>query len=640
MEHKNKTIENDKTSRVSKRVYSSKILNIINPEKNDYFNTIDIYNYNNIKNKYKINYNDNYNDNYQQYYTIFKEKEIQKTNNNNKTNRSLFNKNNKTLYNSTSNNNINFDNLNNKYHLLLSENESLKSEKNNLKEKIYIFMKLIKNYSKKLNLIISIQNNYKENNVNSELTKTIIKLNELLNDSKLNENIFQIKQFTPENTFENEKIYKNQILANKNDIIKNKTIQLKNNKTISSKNNNTFKSRNNENSIIFSCSSSPIKAKDSLNKDIEFSIKLNSTNNKNNNEIIINTTSSNIVNYNTNLLSTTNNNSLNISPSINLKDESLNQMYSKKIESIIKDYEIKINVLNNENESLNNNLKEQINNYNIILNKVKNLEKENISLKSKFNEENNYFESNMKLKNKISSYQKELTYKNKIINYLVNLFTRISISSELIKEKNYLKNNIKDYNNINDNNMKNRNKLKKYKSFQKLNNRIKINEFMNNHNIKENKKENTKENNLNEFNNNASDIKEIIKNLDKIDLDNTHENLETITTNKYKTPKNIKRNLLNDYEKNNIKRNYNKTRININNKENNNSSNLTNINSTYKNNTKRTLIINNKNENEKNEENNYITLYVHESTRIKKEINSLDEEIIQLQSKLNQLLRD
>ena len=181
MEHKNKTIENDKTSRISKRVCSSKILNIINPEKNDYFNTIDIYNYNNIKNKYKINYYDNY----QQYKTIFKEKETQKTNNNNITNKSLLNKNNKNLYNSSSNSNINFDNLYKKYHLLLSENESLKSEKNNLKEKIYIFLKLIKNYSKKLNLIISIQNNYKENNINSELTKTIVKLNELLNDSKL-----------------------------------------------------------------------------------------------------------------------------------------------------------------------------------------------------------------------------------------------------------------------------------------------------------------------------------------------------------------------------------------------------------------------------------------------------------------------
>ena len=207
----------------------------------------------------------------------------------------------------------------------------------------------------------------------------------------------------------------------------------------------------------------------------------------------------------------------------------------------------------------------------------------------------------------------------------MNLFTRISISSQLLKEDNYLKFLEKD-NDTGRNYLQKRKNFQKYKSFQKLNNFNKINEFMNTYN---------KEKTIKELNNdNKSDIKEIISYLDKNDLNNKNYNTVTINNKKFKTPRNIKRNILNEHEKNNIIKNNEK-------EENNKINDFSNSNFSYLIN-KKPLIINNKIENEKNESNNNVDnnffSYFNKSNRIKKEINNLDEEIVQLQSRLNQLL--
>ena len=137
----------------------------------------------------------------------FNKKDNEKNNNLNE-----YNENNKKIFNSNSlNNNKTFNNdngfNNNKYDLLLSDYDILKSENKLLKEKIYIFLKLIRTYSIKLkclsNLIFKLKKSFEESDSYKELISTIDKLNELVNNPKLNKNIFKKKMITSEETIGN-----------------------------------------------------------------------------------------------------------------------------------------------------------------------------------------------------------------------------------------------------------------------------------------------------------------------------------------------------------------------------------------------------------------------------------------------------
>ena len=403
-------IMNDKEEK--KIIYNiAKIKNGINHDKNNFKrnNTLkkdihknsnyfcckeDNYNYDIIKNKYSVNEDRN------EYLTLLNDRDKKKAYNINEFN------NNKLLFNIKSLTNRNSNNyLNKKNDLITYDFDNLKFENKLLKEKIYIFLKLIRNYSKKLNflsnIIMKLKKKTKENNIYKELTLTINNLNKLINNPKLNENIFKIKRITPEQTIENENKLINKSSINKNTAKENK-INLLIENPVYSKNNKDYGNLIIEKTNFFNISLSPIKVKDNF-KQIE--------NNKFNNEKIL----FSLFNSNND-----NNNSINNSPkfSVNLKDDDLNNIYSQNINLIINDYNSKIQLLEKENKSLNEKINQQFSNYNIIFKKANNLEIENKSLKLKLDNQKENLETQkiMELKDKIIYLQNEINYKNNIIN--------------------------------------------------------------------------------------------------------------------------------------------------------------------------------------------------------------------------------
>ena len=610
----NKDIINDyKNLNIKSSTQNNFYKNISNKTNNDnFFNNKSDFNYTKIRNKYKINDNN-------QYIKLFKQKDIKKIK------MSLLKKN--IIVNESSNIDISYDSINKKYLSLLSDFDELKLKNKTLEEKINIFLEIIKNYTIKIislsNLLINEKTSNK-NKIYSEFATTIEKLYGLVNNPELNENVFQIKQLKDN--------ISNHIINVKDLLLNNKEI------------------KNYENSNNSSSSSSLIQIKNNLNE-------LNSNKeilNSQNNEQYINSISSNTFNFSNNLVSNTNNNSSYISPQIthNLKEE-----YSKKIETIKKNYEDKINLLTQENNSLNekinlltkenekltqknnddktdkNNesnvikeLQSQIsflqNENKILQEKCKLLNEENINIKNEPKDDNNNKD------NIIKKLQNELNYKNNIINYLESLIKRIGPenSQGKIKEikSNTLNNEHKSCRNFN----KNKN-IKKYHSYQKLN--------YNNDSAKNNLNKNKNDINVNkkkveaqrtEFDD-TSYLNKII-NILEIPHINKYEHFNKA---KNKTTNTLKRNFLNcsKYSRNNI----NKINFNKNNSCLNTQSNT--LNTTNKNSKRRRLINNKKNE---SEDISFCTLCVEKPIKISREINLLDNEINQLQSQLNQLIKN
>jgi len=610
----NKDIINDyKNLNIKSSTQNNFYKNISNKTNNDnFFNNKSDFNYTKIRNKYKINDNN-------QYIKLFKQKDIKKIK------MSLLKKN--IIVNESSNIDISYDSINKKYLSLLSDFDELKLKNKTLEEKINIFLEIIKNYTIKIislsNLLINEKTSNK-NKIYSEFATTIEKLYGLVNNPELNENVFQIKQLKDN--------ISNHIINVKDLLLNNKEI------------------KNYENSNNSSSSSSLIQINNNLNE-------LNSNKeilNSQNNEQYINSISSNTFNFSNNLVSNTNNNSSYISPQIthNLKEE-----YSKKIETIKKNYEDKINLLTQENNSLNekinlltkenekltqknnddktdkNNesnvikeLQSQIsflqNENKILQEKCKLLNEENINIKNEPKDDNNNKD------NIIKKLQNELNYKNNIINYLESLIKRIGPenSQGKIKEikSNTLNNEHKSCRNFN----KNKN-IKKYHSYQKLN--------YNNDSAKNNLNKNKNDINVNkkkveaqrtEFDD-TSYLNKII-NILEIPHINKYEHFNKA---KNKTTNTLKRNFLNcsKYSRNNI----NKINFNKNNSCLNTQSNT--LNTTNKNSKRRRLINNKKNE---SEDISFCTLCVEKPIKISREINLLDNEINQLQSQLNQLIKN
>ena len=592
--------------------------NISNKTNNDnFFSNKTEYNYTKIRNKYKIN------DKNFQHIKLSKQNDIKKIK------ISLLKKN--ILPNEISNIDNSYDNLNKKYLALLSDFDELKLKNKTLEEKINIFLEIIRNYSIKIITLSNILINEKTSNkkkLYSEFITTIEKLYGLVNNPELNENVFQIKQLK--------------------DNINNHFINIKdlllNNKEI----------RDYENSNNSSSSSSIIQFNNNLNELNSKKEILNSHNNDEN----INSISSKIFNCSNNLVSITNNNSLYMSPQIshNLKEE-----YNQKIETIKKNYEDKINLLTQEKNSLNEKINilkkenEKLKQENTVDKKDKNIESDiNKELKNQISfllNENKVLQQKCKLldeeisknndikkenkeddnnkDNIIKQLQNELNYKNNIINYLESLLKRIGPDNSQGKIKeirtNTLGNEFKNGRNFN----KNKNIIKKYHSYQKLN----YNNDSSNNNLKKNK---------NDFNVNTKKVETQRTELDDTSYLNKIINiLEIPHSNKYehfnkaknKTANSIKRNLLNcsKYSRNNINKiNFNK----------NNSCLITHnntLNTTNKNSNKRKFINNKKNE---SEDIAFCTFCVEKPIKISREINILDNEINQLQSKLNLLIKN
>ena len=333
------------------------------------------------------------------------------------TNNSTYNSKNKYInnYQLSSENNINIKKNSNES-ILQKQIRDLKIKSQNMKDKLIIFLKLMKKYSFKLTTLTksnSRNNNTKEKKsiINNEIKSTLSQLNKMLNNPKLNEDIFDLQDITLNNN-----------LTTNNDEMLNLTNQL--------------------------CTN--------------YNLITTISNNKNEEEINTNIINSNII--------ATEVNSIENEDIKNIKNE-----YMKDIEGLIDKYEEKINLLKNENNNLKKNNMEKNNYVNSLIfqiNELKDLlqkEKKNyeeslirlnndsISLKKKVDilqDENltlkkncvelsqnlskiNYSEKNDI--NNLTNIEKELQHKNNIIKYLENLLKNSGINFN------------SNYNDINDN---------------------------------------------------------------------------------------------------------------------------------------------------------------------------------------------
>ena len=425
---KKKSSSNKKNSK-SKSLLSTTIEQIKRDLKGEYneFHESPLNNLNNNiiwNNQKKIN-KKKYNNNIR----LESEKTNDEQNNENINNNNNFNK--KKLNINTNNSNYNSKNkyinnyqLSSENNIKKNSNESilqkqirdLKIKSQNMKDKLIIFLKLMKKYSFKLTTLTksnSRNNNTKEKKsiINNEIKSTLSQLNKMLNNPKLNEDIFDLRDITLNNN-----------LTTNNDEMLNLTNQL--------------------------CTN--------------YNLITTISNNKNEEEINTNMINSNII--------ATEVNSIENEDIKNIKNE-----YMKDIEGLIDKYEEKINLLKNENNNLKKNNMEknnyvnslifQINELKDLLQKEKKdyeqnlirLNNDSISLQKKVDilqDENltlkkncvelsqnlskiNYSEKNDI--NNLTNIEKELQHKNNIIKYLENLLKNSGINFN--SNYNYILNN-------------------------------------------------------------------------------------------------------------------------------------------------------------------------------------------------------
>ena len=302
---------------------------------------------------------------------------------------------------------------------LQNQIRDLKIKSQHMKDKLIIFLKLMKKYSFKLTTLTksnSRNNNSKEKKsiINNEIKSTLSQLNKMLNNPKLNEDIFDLHDLT----------INNNLTTNNDDML-------------------------------------------NLNNQLYTSYNLLTTISNNKNEEEINT---NIIN--SNIIPTTEVNSAENEDIKNIKNE-----YMKDIEGLIEKYEEKINLLKTENNTLKKNnleqsnyvnslifqisdlkniLKQEKKNYEQSLIKLNNdsislqkkvdlLQDENVTLKKNCVElSQNLSKINFSEKNdpyNLTNIEKELQHKNNIIKYLENLLRNSGINfnnnyNNILKNKN------------------------------------------------------------------------------------------------------------------------------------------------------------------------------------------------------------
>ena len=324
--------------------------------------------------------------------------------------------------------------------VLQNQIKELKIKSQNMKDKLTIFLKLMKKYSFKLTTLA--KNNSRNNTseekksiINKEIKSTLTQLNKMLNNPKLNEDIFEITDLTINNISSNNEV--NFSNANYNNIITT-------NPTLSNN-------------------------KEDLNTNM----------------------------INSNIIAT----EINSGENEDIKNE-----YVKDIEGLIDKYEEKINLLNNENNTLKKNNIEQNNYVNSLLTEVNELKdklkkekksyentliklnNDSISLQKKVDflqDENNILKKNCvelsqnlsKINyiekndvNNITDLERELEYKNNVIKYLEGLLKNSGINTS---NYNSMLNSNKSKNfDLNENNIK----LSKTQKDLEFNNNIKNDE--------------------------------------------------------------------------------------------------------------------------------------------------------------------
>ena len=253
--------------------------------------------------------------------------------------------------------------------ILQNQIKDLKIKSQNMKDKLIIFLKLMKKYSFKLTTLTksnSRNNNSKEKKtiINNEIKSTLSQLNKMLNNPKLNEDIFDLQDITINN-----------------DEMLNITNQL--------------------------CTN--------------YNLISTISNNKNDEDINTNIMNSNII-------ATEINNEENddIKDIKNIKNE-----YMKDIEGLIEKYEEKINLLKNENSTLKKNNLDQNNYVNSLVNQINELKE--ILKQEKKNYEQNLIKLNndsISLQKKVDILQDEnLTLKKNCVELSQNL-SKINFSEK------------------------------------------------------------------------------------------------------------------------------------------------------------------------------------------------------------------
>ena len=253
--------------------------------------------------------------------------------------------------------------------ILQNQIKDLKIKSQNMKDKLIIFLKLMKKYSFKLTTLTksnSRNNNSKEKKtiINNEIKSTLSQLNKMLNNPKLNEDIFDLQDITINN-----------------DEMLNITNQL--------------------------CTN--------------YNLISTISNNKNDEDINTNIMNSNII-------ATEINNEENddIKDIKNIKNE-----YMKDIEGLIEKYEEKINLLKNENNTLKKNNLDQNNYVNLLVNQINELKE--ILKQEKKNYEQNLIKLNndsISLQKKVDILQDEnLTLKKNCVELSQNL-SKINFSEK------------------------------------------------------------------------------------------------------------------------------------------------------------------------------------------------------------------
>ena len=270
--------------------------------------------------------------------------------------------------------------------ILQNQIKDLKIKSQNMKDKLIIFLKLMKKYSFKLTTLTksnSRNNNSKEKKtiINNEIKSTLSQLNKMLNNPKLNEDIFDLQDITINN-----------------DEMLNITNQL--------------------------CTN--------------YNLISTISNNKNDEDINTNIMNSNIITTEIN-----NEENDDIKDIKNIKNE-----YMKDIEGLIEKYEEKINLLKNENSTLKKNNLDQNNYVNLLVNQINELKE--ILKQEKKNYEQNLIKLNndsISLQKKVDILQDEnLTLKKNCVELSQNLskinFSEkndTNIEKELQKKNNIIK---------------------------------------------------------------------------------------------------------------------------------------------------------------------------------------------------------
>ena len=388
---------------------------------------------------------------------------------------------------------------------LQKEINDLKARSKLMKDKLSIFIKLMQKYTYKLTSLTNISNNnnnyFNKRNINKkeisvsssnqELITTLTQLNKMLNNPKLNEDIFNVTEITPPKTSK-QQLRNGEITAKNEDdkLFQQQSFTITTNNNINNTNNNINNTNDNINNININTNNTNTNTNNINSNPII--ITRNTNNNLNNQNISSNNTeliNNGTITNNSNIIATEINESTdNKNTFSNDKNTTSNNDYVKDIEGLINKYEQKISLLNNENLNLKKNNEDQKIIQNNLLNKNIALEKEIELLRNELNEEKlNYeniiqkYDQSSKLsmnlqkkiemllgqnsdlkkncvelnenltkinmdKSNINDLESEINYKNNVINYLEGLLIQCGINPKLLSEEAY-KNLLQNQNN-------------------------------------------------------------------------------------------------------------------------------------------------------------------------------------------------